>query len=93
MAAWMVYNGVSPHPFDAAPYIGLNLILSTVAALQAPFLLRSGNRQAAKDRQRSDADAAVNLKAEHEVTQLHTKIDALSGDVKRLTEMLAAKQQ
>jgi uncharacterized membrane protein len=75
MGAWMAYNALSGHPFDAPPYIGLNLLLSTVAALQAPFILMSQNRQSEKDRIRAERDLAVNIKAEREIRRLDGKLN------------------
>ena len=65
------------HPFDAYPFILLNLILSCLAALQAPVIMMSQNRQEEKDRERSRHDYQVNLKAELEIRMLHEKIDHL----------------
>jgi len=64
-------------PFDPYPFILLNLILSCLAAIQAPIIMMSQNRQEAKDRQRSEHDYKVNLKAELEIRLLHEKIDHL----------------
>src|SRR5438270_7637262 len=64
-------------PFDPFPYILLNLVLSMLAALQAPVIMMSQNRQSAKDRLKSDMDYEVNLKAELEVAQLHSKVDRI----------------
>jgi uncharacterized membrane protein len=64
-------------PFDPYPFILLNLVLSTIAAFQAPVIMMSQNRQARKDRLRADLDYAVNLKAELEIASLHTKVDRL----------------
>ncbi|HXZ29296.1 MAG TPA: DUF1003 domain-containing protein [Terriglobales bacterium] len=77
LVAWVVTNTVllALHPFDPYPYILLNLFLSMLAALQAPVIMMSQNRQAAKDRLKADLDYEVNLKAELEVAQLHNKID------------------
>ena len=61
--------------FDPYPFILLNLFLSMLAALQAPVIMMSQNRQAAKDRLKGDLDYEVNLKAELEVAQLHHKVD------------------
>lgn len=63
--------------FDPYPFILLNLILSCVAALQAPIIMMSQNRQEAKDRERSKNDYMVNLKSELEIRILHEKIDHL----------------
>ncbi len=64
-------------PLDPYPFIFLNLILSCLAAVQAPIIMMSQNRQEAKDRVRSQHDYQVNLKAELEIRQLHEKIDHL----------------
>jgi len=64
-------------PFDAYPYIFLNLILSMLAALQAPVIMMSQNRHAAKDRLAAEHDYEVNLKSELEILALHRKLDTL----------------
>ncbi|TAH19014.1 MAG: DUF1003 domain-containing protein [Cytophagales bacterium] len=76
---WIVVNVIflSQKPFDPYPFILLNLILSCLAALQAPVIMMSQNRQETKDRIRSQHDYQVNLKAELEIRQLHEKIDHL----------------
>ena len=76
---WIGINSVAllMRPFDPYPYILLNLVLSCLAAVQAPVIMMSQNRQEAKDRLRAEHDFQVNLKAEIEVRQLHTKIDHL----------------
>lgn len=84
LAGWIVLNTLTlAHgraAFDAYPFIFLNLILSTVAALQAPVILMSQNRQAARDRISAGLDYEVNLKAELEIMALHEKLDALRID-------------
>jgi uncharacterized membrane protein len=79
LAAWVVLNtallGPRREAFDPYPYILLNLFLSMLAALQAPVILMSQNRQAARDRLQAQHDYEVNLKAELEVRLLHEKID------------------
>ena len=64
-------------PFDPYPFILLNLILSCIAAIQAPIIMMSQNRQEAKDRLRSEHDYRVNLKAELEIRHPHEKMDHL----------------
>ena len=64
-------------PFDPYPFILLNLVLSCIAAIQAPIILMSQNREEAKDRLRSEYDYRVNLKAELEIRHLHEKVDHL----------------
>jgi uncharacterized membrane protein len=88
--AWMVVNSyvLVVRPFDPYPYILLNLVLSTLAALQAPVIMMSQNRQEARDRLRALHDYQVNLKAELEIRQLHQKIDhLLSHQWERLVEI------
>ena len=75
-------------PFDPYPFILLNLILSCLAAVQAPIIMMSQNRQEAKDRLRAAHDYQINLKAELEIRHLHQKIDhLLSSQWKRLVEI------
>ena len=79
LLAWIALNTVllAARPFDPYPFILLNLVLSCVAALQAPVIMMSQNRQEAKDRVRAEHDYRVNLKAEIEVRLLHEKLDHL----------------
>jgi uncharacterized membrane protein len=76
--------------FDAYPFIFLNLVLSMVAALQAPVILMSQNRQANRDRVSAELDYEVNLRSELEITSLHEKIDALKDAVARAVKPPAA---
>jgi CRP/FNR family cyclic AMP-dependent transcriptional regulator len=78
LISWMALNVyLAQHAFDEYPFILLNLVLSTLAALQAPVIMMSQNRQAFKDRLKADMDYEVNLKAELEVAQLHNKVDRI----------------
>lgn len=76
---WMAVNVwvLATRPFDPYPFILLNLILSCLAAIQAPIIMMSQNRQEQKDRERSEHDFKVNLKAELEIRLLHEKLDHL----------------
>ncbi len=76
---WILINTIIliKKPFDPYPFILLNLVLSCIAALQAPVIMMSQNRQEAKDRARSKNDYMINLKSELEVRMLHEKIDHL----------------
>lgn len=76
---WMSINIwiLSTQPFDPYPFILLNLILSCLAAIQAPIIMMSQNRQEQKDRQRGEHDYKINLKAELEIELLNEKIDHL----------------
>lgn len=79
LAVWVIINSAVLlfKPFDPYPFILLNLVLSCLAAIQAPVIMMSQNRQEAKDRARSEHDYQVNLKAELEIRNLHQKIDHL----------------
>lgn len=76
---WMGFNVVMLHDkgFDPYPFILLNLVLSCLAAIQAPIIMMSQNRQESKDRERGEHDYKINLKAELEIRMLHEKIDHL----------------
>lgn len=77
LMGWMFLNAfiLLSKAYDPYPFILLNLLLSTLAALQAPVIMMSQNRQSAKDRLKADLEYQINLKAELEVAQLHNKID------------------
>jgi uncharacterized membrane protein len=76
IASWMLLA----RPIDPYPFIFLNLVLSCIAALQAPIIMMSQNRQEEKDRQRARSDYMINIKAEMEVRHLHEKIDLLIAE-------------
>jgi uncharacterized membrane protein len=87
---WMAINSVAllSKPFDPFPFILLNLVLSCLAAIQAPIIMMSQNRQEAKDRLRGEHDYQVNLKAELEIRHLNEKMDhLLSQQWRRLLEI------
>lgn len=79
LVVWIVVNSIAlfKRPFDPFPFILLNLVLSCLAAIQAPIIMMSQNRQESKDRLRAENDYRINLKAELEIRQLHAKIDQL----------------
>jgi uncharacterized membrane protein len=91
---WIAINTVlllraGGQPFDPYPFILLNLFLSLVAAIQAPIIMMSQNRQAAKDRLQAGHDYEVNLKAEIEIMALHEKMDELrQKDLKELIQSI-----
>jgi uncharacterized membrane protein len=90
LVLWMALNvvGLSADPFDPYPFILLNLVLSSLAALQAPVIMMSQRRQEDKDRLRSENDHMVNLRAELEIRQLHEKIDhQMAKQWERLAEL------
>jgi uncharacterized membrane protein len=77
--SWIAVNAIllRAHPYDPYPFILLNLILSCLAAIQAPVIMMSQNRQEAKDRLRGEHDYSVNLKAELEIRTISAKLDRL----------------
>lgn len=95
MLAWVGLNafllGRMGRTFDPFPYILLNLFLSMLAAIQAPIILMSQNRQSERDRRTMEHDYEVNLKAEIEIMLLHEKIDLLRD--KQWGELLTIQKQ
>ena len=91
---WIIFNTVSSAKqiFDPYPFILMNLILSCIAALQAPIIMMSQNRQEEKDRQRSENDYLINLKAELEIRSLHQKMDLLLEEQIKILFDSQAKQ-
>lgn len=83
LIAWITLNSVTlllKKPFDPYPFILMNLVLSCIAAIQAPIIMMSQNRQEKKDRIRSENDYKINLKSEIEIRTLHEKVDHLLLD-------------
>jgi uncharacterized membrane protein len=95
MVIWILLNSFIliklNSSFDPYPYILLNLVLSMLAAIQAPVILMSQNRQAYKDRLSAEHDYEVNLKAELEIIGLHEKVDLLRE--KQWTELISIQQE
>lgn len=93
LAVWTGLNLLAPpaERFDPYPFIFLNLMLSTLAAIQAPIIMMSQNRQATKDRVAAQLDYEVNLKAELEIASLHAKLDAMAEAVAALRRSAATK--
>ncbi len=84
LGVWVLLNTVAlMHHWDKYPYILLNLFLSMLAAIQAPVIMMSQNRQEAHDRLRAEHDYEVNLKAEIEIQQINQKLDALLERLER----------
>lgn len=79
LTLWILFNAVAVgiYKFDPYPFILMNLILSCIAALQAPVIMMSQNRQEEKDRMRSENDYLINLKAEMQIRSLNQKVDVL----------------
>jgi uncharacterized membrane protein len=90
---WITYNSVMAqhNPADPYPYILLNLMLSCLAAFQAPIIMMSQNRQEEKDRRRARSDYMINLKAELEIRSLHEKIDLFQKTHDELIKKLSEK--
>ncbi len=91
ISVWMLVNAALRKPFDPYPYILLNLVLSCLAALQAPIIMMSQNRQAAHDRDDAKHDYEVNLKAEMEIVALHAKLDDIREQ--KWAELMKAQEQ
>lgn len=91
---WILINSIAvvAFRFDPYPFILMNLILSCIAALQAPIIMMSQNRQEEKDRMRSENDYLVNLKAELEVRSLHEKMDLLLQEQVKTMYAIQEKQ-
>jgi uncharacterized membrane protein len=90
LLVWILINSfvLATRAFDPYPYILMNLVLSALAALQAPVIMMSQNRSEARDRARGENDYKINLKAELEIRHLHEKIDhLLRGQYNRLFEI------
>ncbi|MBC7167949.1 DUF1003 domain-containing protein [Phenylobacterium sp.] len=94
LAVWAGWNLVfrgSELAFDPYPFIFLNLLLSTLAALQAPVIMMSQNRQSERDRQAAEHDYEVNLRAELEIMLLHDKLDSLRS--REVVDLLKAQNE
>ena len=89
MVIWMVVNIVlAANAFDGYPFILLNLVLSCIAAVQAPLIMMSQNRQEAKDRERAENDYRINLKNELIIDDLHKKLDLVLENQKKIIRKL-----
>ncbi len=94
MLIWMIVNLLmASQAFDAYPFILLNLVLSCIAAVQAPLIMMSQNRQEAKDRERAENDYKVNLKNELIIDDLHRKMDLILENQKKLNHRLDEWEQ
>ena len=95
LVTWVILNSVilakAHESFDPYPYILLNLFLSMIAAIQAPIIMMSQNRQAAKDRLDAAHDYEINIKAETEIANLHEKLDELRE--KQWAELVEMQQE
>jgi uncharacterized membrane protein len=94
LGAWIIFNvlALGIFKFDPYPFILMNLILSSIAALQAPIIMMSQNRQEEKDRQQSENDYLINLKAEMQIRSLHQKMDLLEQEQIKTLFDVQAKQ-
>jgi len=91
IAVWTIVNAVMAKAFDPYPYILLNLVLSCLAALQAPVIMMSQNRQAARDRLDAQHDYEVNTKAELEIAAVQAKLDEIRNG--EWIELMRAQQE
>ena len=74
--------------FDEYPFVLLNLVLSCIAAVQAPLIMMSQNRQEAKDRSRAESDYRINLKSEFIIDELYKKLEQVSETQKKILKIL-----
>jgi uncharacterized membrane protein/uncharacterized membrane protein YeaQ/YmgE (transglycosylase-associated protein family) len=93
MLGWMFINTESKNPADPYPVILLNLVLSCLAAVQAPVIMMSQNRQSSRDRFDARQDYEVNLRAELQIAALHQKLDeARASEWRRMIELMEAQE-
>lgn len=92
MIVWMIVNVIlASRAFDAYPFILLNLVLSCIAAVQAPLIMMSQNRQETKDRRRAENDYRVNLKTELIIDDLYEKVNQLLENQRRLEKLIESR--
>ena len=93
LVLWMVINAIlATKAFDPYPFILLNLVLSCVAAIQAPLIMMSQNRQEEKDRNRAENDYKVNLKTEIMIEDLYDKVNAILAKQSQIEKLLAEEK-
>lgn len=91
---WMVVNAIlATKAFDPYPFILLNLVLSCVAAIQAPLIMMSQNRQEEKDRRRAENDYKVNLKTEIMIEDLYDKVNAILAKQAQIEKLLSEQEK
>ena len=94
LVLWMVFNVIlAAKAFDPYPFILLNLVLSCVAAIQAPLIMKSQNRQEEKDRRRAENDYKVNLKTEIMIEDLYDKVNAILAKQLEMEKQLQAESK
>ena len=93
LVLWMVINAIlATKAFDPYPFILLNLVLSCVAAIQAPLIMMSQNRQEEKDRRRAENDYKVNLKTEIMIEDLYDKVNSILAKQSQIAKLLTEKK-
>lgn len=93
LVLWIFLNSILAKPFDSYPFILMNLILSCTAAIQAPVIMMSQNRQEEKDRLRAQNDYKVNLKSEIIIEDIHYKLDSIIENQQIIYERLNALEK
>lgn len=92
MIIWMILNVIlAANAFDAYPFILLNLVLSCIAAIQAPLIMMSQNRQEAIDRRRAENDYKVNLKSEFLIDELYKKTEQIYETQKKILKFIESR--
>ena len=91
---WILFNSYAStrNQFDPFPFILMNLVLSTIAALQAPIIMMSQNRTEERDRKRNENDYLINMKSELQIRSLHQKIDVMQKDQMKILYETQARQ-
>lgn len=93
LSIWIIWNSISfTYHFDAQPFILLNLCLSFIAAFQAPVIMMSQNRQAARDKHESIIDFAINYKSEQEIDDLQSNLHRIEDQLLELKQLLLASE-
>lgn len=93
---WIVWNVIAitgPFKFDKPPFILLNLCLSFIAAFQAPFIMMSQNRSAARDKHESIIDFSINYKAEEEIDDLQVRLERIETEINEIKSMLKEQSE
>ncbi len=90
---WLLYNNLSKNPIDPFPFILLNLLLSMIAAIQAPLILMSQNRENERNEEKATSDFFVNVKSELLIEDIHTNIEKIAQDYSEILKYLKENEK
>lgn len=93
LVSWLIFNSISKYKVDPFPFILLNLVLSCVAAIQAPLVLMSQNREEERNKEESDSDFYINIKSELLLEDIHNEIIALRKEQEELKKIVSKIQE